>query len=60
MTDPHSNVIAHHAANAAAIALPVGSVLFHLSAILSVVLTVAGLAWYGVLFYDRFFGPKSP
>lgn len=59
MTNPHgSDAIAHHAANAAAIVLPVGSVVLHLPEIVSVILGLVGLAWYGVLFYDRFIGSK--
>lgn len=53
-----SDALAHHAANAAAIALPTLSITFRLPEALSVLLTVAGLAWYGVLFYDRFIGKK--
>ncbi len=46
--------LAHHAANVAAIAFPLSSVLLHLPEILSIVLMCMGLAWYVVLFYDRY------
>lgn len=53
-----SDAIAHHAANAAAIAIPVGSILLRAPEILSIVLSIVGLAWYSVLFYDRFIKAK--
>lgn len=53
-----SDAIAHHAANAAAIAIPVGSILLRAPEILSIVLSLVGLAWYSVLFYDRFIKAK--
>lgn len=57
---PHgSDALAHHAANAAAIAMPLGALVFGLSPYLTILLTIAGLAWYGVLFYDRFIGGKK-
>lgn len=60
IVQPHgSDALAHHAANAAAIAMPLGSLVLGLSPYLTVVLTIAGLAWYGVLFYDRFIGKQK-
>lgn len=50
-----SDTVAHHAANVAAVAFPIGAWLFHLPDILQTILVVAGLLWYAVLFYDRFF-----
>lgn len=49
-----SNPIAQHAINGGAIVFPVASVWLHLPEVLSVILTLAGIGWYGVLFYDRF------
>ena len=46
--------LAHHAANVAAIAFPLSSVLLHLPETLSIALMVMGLAWYIILFYDRY------
>jgi hypothetical protein len=51
----HANdALAHHAANAAAVVFPLSSIILHLPETLSITLMCAGLAWYGVLFYDRF------
>ena len=50
-----SDAVAHHAANVAAVAFPVGAWIFNLPGFLQFILVVAGLGWYAVLFYDRFF-----
>jgi len=50
-----SDALAHHAANAAAIAIPVGAYFLGAEPYLVLIATVAGLLWYAVLFYDRFF-----
>lgn len=50
-----SDTMAHHAANAAAVAIPVGAYLLDAEPYLVFTATVAGLLWYAVLFYDRFF-----
>jgi len=55
MHDP----VVHHAANLAAVIAPVTSVMLSLPAVLTVVLTLMGICWYGVLFYDRFFKRKN-
>lgn len=49
-----SDTLAHHAANAAAIAIPVGAWLAGIEPYFAAFLTFIGLCWYGVLFYDRF------
>lgn len=54
----HDPVI-HHAANIVAVVAPVTSVVLNLPEVLTVVLTIMGIAWYGVLFYDRFFKRKK-
>lgn len=60
VVQPHgSDALAHHAANAAALAMPLGSLVLGLSPYLTILLMVAGLAWYGVLFYDRFAAKKK-
>lgn len=48
------NAISHHAANAAAIVIPVAAWVTNVEPYLAVALTIAGLGWYGVLFFDRF------
>lgn len=55
MHDP----MAHHAANLAAVVAPVASAMLSLPEVLTVVLTCMGIAWYAVLFYDRFFKRKD-
>lgn len=57
MTHPENGAeLVHHGLNIAAIAVPLGSMLAHLPYWMSILLMVAGIAWYGVLFYDRFIG----
>lgn len=56
MIGTHGNdTVAHHAANAAALAIPVGAYLLNAEPYLVLAATIAGLLWYAVLFYDRFF-----
>ena len=53
---PHgSDALAHHAANVAAIAIPLGAFFLTAEPYLVIAATIAGLLWYAVLFYDRFF-----
>ena len=53
-TSHGSDAVAHHAANAAAIAIPVGAYFLDAEPYLVFIATLAGLLWYAVLFYDRF------
>lgn len=56
----HANdTLSHHAANVAAIAFPISSLVLHLPEALSILLMCLGVGWYGVLFYDRFVKPKN-
>ena len=48
-----SDQIAHHAANAAAIAFPIASIMLQLPTALSIVLMILGIGWYIVLFTEK-------
>lgn len=55
MLSPHAeSAVAHHAANTAAVVFPISSFVLHLPEALSVTLMIAGLGWYGILYYDRY------
>jgi len=54
-----SDTVAHHAANAAAVVIPAGAFFLGAEPYLVLVATIAGLLWYAVLFYDRFFKSNS-
>lgn len=54
-----SDALAHHAANIAAIAIPVGAWLIGAEPYLAAVLTLVGFGWYAVLFHDRFLKKKD-
>lgn len=43
-----------HAGNGTALIVPVAAIWAHVNPVLSGLLIIAGLCWYGVLFYDRF------
>lgn len=47
-----------HGINATVVAVPAASIWLHLPEELSILLTLVGLIWYGVLFYDRFILPR--
>lgn len=56
----HGNdTVAHHAANVAAIAIPVSGYALGVEPFLVLAATVLGLFWYAVLFYDRFFNSNA-
>lgn len=44
--------MAHHAANTAAVAIPVFSVILHLPEVLTAVVSLLGIVWYSILIYD--------
>jgi hypothetical protein len=52
--------IAHHIFNVAAIGAPIASFMAYGPHVLTAVLTLMGIAWYAVLFYDRFLKKKDP
>ena len=54
-----SDALAHHAANVAAVAIPMGAIILGASPYISIVLMLIGFLWYGVLFYDRFLKKKD-
>lgn len=47
-----------HVVNAASLATGVGSLLGWLPPIAALVLTLMGIGWYCVLYYDRFWGKE--
>lgn len=53
MNTPQSDAAAHHAANAAAVAIPVGSVIFRLPEIVTLVVGVLGIIWYAILIAEK-------
>ena len=53
---PNEDVLAHHAANAAAVAFPVASVVLHLPEIVTVVVGILGIVWYGILIGEKIMG----
>lgn len=46
------DAMAHHAANTAAIAIPVASVILHLPEVLTAIVSLLGIVWYGILIFD--------
>lgn len=55
MNTPYSHAedaLAHHAANTAAVAIPVASVIFRLPEILTMIVSFLGIVWYGILIFD--------
>lgn len=44
--------MAHHAANTAAVAIPVASVVLHLPEILTAIVSLLGIVWYAILIFD--------
>jgi len=49
---PVEDAMAHHAANTAAVAIPVFSVVLHLPEILTCAVSFMGILWYGILMFD--------
>ena len=43
---------AHHAANTAAVAIPVASIFLHLPEVLTALVSIMGIIWYTILIYD--------
>lgn len=52
MYSPAEDAMAHHAANTAAIAIPVASVILHLPEVLTACVSFMGIVWYGILIFD--------
>lgn len=48
--------VIHHAANAAAVAIPVGSVVFHLPEWVAVTAGILGIIWYLILIGEKITG----
>lgn len=44
--------MAHHAANTAAVAIPIFSVILHLPEVLTAIVSLLGIVWYSILIYD--------
>lgn len=49
---PAEDAMAHHAANTAAVVVPVASVLLHLPEVLTCMVSFMGIMWYGILMFD--------
>ena len=49
---PTEDAMAHHAANTAAVVVPLTSALLHLPEILTCLVSFMGILWYGILMYD--------
>ncbi len=47
------DAVIHHAANAAAVAIPAGAAVFHLPDILTIMTAIAGLLWYAILISEK-------
>jgi hypothetical protein len=45
--------VIHHAANTAAIAIPVGAVMFHLPEIVAIITGILGIVWYSILIVEK-------
>lgn len=56
---PGEDVIAHHAANVAAIAFPMASVVLHLPEVVTVVVGILGIIWYGILIGEKIAGWRA-
>jgi len=57
MSQSHTqDVVVHHAANAAAVAIPVGSVVFHLPEWVAIVAGCLGIIWYMILIGEKISG----
>ena len=53
LLDPANDQVAHHAANAAAVAVPVAAVAYHLPDYLVYSTAIAGLIWYIMLISEK-------
>lgn len=49
---PAEDAMAHHAANTAAVVVPVVSVVLHLPEVLTCVVSLLGIVWYAILIWD--------
>ena len=49
-----SDTLSHHAANTAAIAIPIMAFLTNIPLFLTIVTGCMGIVWYGFLFLDRY------
>lgn len=47
------DALAHHAANAAAVVIPVASVTFHLPEVITVLVGILGIIWYAILIGEK-------